>query len=255
LALQRCETLAADSGSFPALARAVFHLDGLLAYGAARQLPTEELGDLAGRLFVRAMLHLSAAVNCADEAAADVEQTLTPLADLVRKGRPSASPELFWETIESVAAISGCHAGLRGLALTLLEVEGRLESGELARRLRQWLSIADPASNARLVAGVFSLHRGTLIRNRSLLKAVTDFLMELEIDALIPLLPALRRSLGDLSRSERSYLAEALAGALGLEQVASLSLNLSDVERALVREADQAVAATLAGWKERYGIG
>jgi hypothetical protein len=117
------------------------------------------------------------------------------------------------------------------------------------------LTVADPAANARLVAGVFSLHRGTLIRNRSLLAAVTDFLMELEIEALIPLLPALRRSLGDLSRSERRYLAEALADALGLEKVASLSLNLTDVERALVREADQAVAATLASWKERYGLG
>ena len=102
---------------------------------------------------------------------------------------------------------------------------------------------------------IFSLHRGTLIRNRSLLTAVTDFLMDLEIEALIPLLPALRRSLGDLSRSERSYLAEALAGVLGMEQVASLSLNLSDVERAIVREADAAVAATLVSWKERYGIG
>lgn len=255
LALQRCETLAADSGSFSALARAVFHLDGLLAYGSARQLPTDALSDLAGRLFVRAMLHLAAAVNCADEAAADVEQTLTPLADLVRKRRPSTAPDLFWETIESIASIEGCHAGLRGLALTLLEIEGRLEPGELARRLRRWLSVADPAANARLVAGVFSLHRATLIRNRSLLTAVTDFLLELEIEALIPLLPALRRSLGDLSRSERSYLAEALAGALGLEQVASLSLDLSEVERAMVREADQAVASTLAGWKERYGIG
>jgi hypothetical protein len=254
-ALQRCETLAADSGSFPALARSVYHLDGLLSYGAARQLPREELADLAGRLFVRAMLHLAAAINCADEAAADVEQTLTPLAELVRKGSPTAAPDLFWETIESVAAIEGCHPSLRGLALTLLEVEGRLPPGELARRLRRWLSVADPAANARLVAGVFSLHRGTLIRNRSLLTAVTDFLMELEIEALIPLLPALRRSLGNLSRSERSYLAEALAGVLGLDHAPPLSLNLSDVERAIVREADSAVAATLAGWKERYGIG
>ena len=131
VALQRCETLAADSGSFPALARSVFHLDGLLAYGAARQLPREELGDFAGRLFVRALLHLPAAVNCADEAAADVEQTLTPLAELVRKGSRSAAPELFWETIESIATIDGCHSSLRGLALTLLEVEGRLARGEL----------------------------------------------------------------------------------------------------------------------------
>lgn len=254
-ALQRCETLAADSGSFPALARAVFHLDGLLAFGAARQLPRQELSDLAERLFVRALVHLPAAVNCGDDAASEVEQTLTPLAELVRRGSQAASPELFWETIETMADRDSCHPGLRGLALTLLETEGRLPPGELARRLRRWLSLIDPAANARLIAGIFSLHRSTLIRNRSLLTAVTDFLLALEVDDLIPLLPALRRSFGGLSRSERAYLAEGLADVLGLASSPSLTLHLSDVERAMAREADQAVAATLSDWKVRYGIG
>jgi hypothetical protein len=178
-ALSRCEALAADSGSFPALARAVYHLDGLLAYGAARRLPEGQLGDLAERLFVRAMLHLPQATNCADEAADDVEQTLTPLAELVRRGSPTVAPDVFWDAIESVAAMEHCPPGLRGLALTLLEVEGRLPGGELARRLRVWFAGTDAAANARLVAGIFSLHRSTLIRNRSLLGAVTEFLARL----------------------------------------------------------------------------
>lgn len=253
-ALQRCEALAADSGSFPALARAVFHLDGLLAYGAARRLPEGQLGELAGRLFVRAMLHLPTAANCADEAATEVEQTLTPLAELVRKGSPSAESDVFWDGIQTVAAMDGCHPGLRGLALTLLEVDGRLPPGELARRLRSWLAGGDAAANARLVAGIFSLHRSTLIRNRPLLAAVTEFLLELDVDALIPLLPAMRRTLGDLSSAERRYLGETLGGVLGVESGAPVSLSLSDLERALLVEADAAVAATLADWMDRYGI-
>jgi hypothetical protein len=253
-ALLRCEALAADSGSFPALARAVFHLDGLLAYGAARRLPEGQLRDLAARLFVRAMLHLPTAAICADEAAAEVEQTLTPLAELVRRGSTSAAPDVFWEAIETVAAMEGCHPGLRGLALTLQEVEGRLPAGELARRLRSWLAGGEAAANARLIAGVFSLHRSTLIRNRSLIVAVTEFLMDLEVEALIPLLPGLRRTLGDLSPAERRYLAETLGGVLGVEDRRSVTLNLSDLERAMLVEADAAVAATLGDWRERYGI-
>jgi hypothetical protein len=254
-ALRRCEALAADSGSFPALARAVFHLDGLLAYGAARKLPEAQLADLAGRLFVRAMVHLPQATTCADEAADEVEQTLTPLAELVRKGSPTIAPDVFWDAIETVAAMEGCHPGLRGLALTLMEVEGRLPSGELARRLRLWFAGGDAAGNARLVAGIFSLHRSTLVRNRSLLAAVTEFLLGLEIEALIPLLPALRRTLGDLRPAERRYLAETLAATLGVEGGRSVSLHVSDLERALLVEADKAVAATLSEWRERYGIG
>ena len=253
-ALVRCEALAADSGSFPALARAAFHLDSLLAYGAARRLPENQLADLAARLFVRASLHLPAAAICADDAAEEVEQTLTPLAELVRRGSRAAAPDVFWEAIETIAAMEGTHPGLRGLALTLLEVEGRLEAGELARRLRPWFSIGDAAANARLVAGIFSLHRGTLIRNRTLIAAVTEFLLGLEIDALIPLLPALRRTLGDLSAAERMYLAETLGGVVGVQLSRTVTLNLSDLERSLVRDADAAVAATLAEWRERYGI-
>ena len=62
-AIERCEALAADSASFPPLARATYHLDGLLTYGAARRLPAARLGALAARLFARAALHLPEAAR------------------------------------------------------------------------------------------------------------------------------------------------------------------------------------------------
>ena len=68
------------------------------------------------------------------------------------------------------------------------------------------------------MAGLFSLHRGTLVRNRSVIAAVTEFMLGLEIEQLTPLLPVLRRSLGNLSNAERSYLAETLEGVLGLQR-------------------------------------
>src|SRR5205823_7653616 len=84
-ALERCEALAADSASFVALARATYHLDGLLAYGVARRLPTDRLGALAARLFALAVLHLPAAAVCGDDAAAEIEPGLTGLHELVRR--------------------------------------------------------------------------------------------------------------------------------------------------------------------------
>ena len=100
----------------------------------------------------------------------------------------------------------------------LLELAGRLGPGELTERLRYWLSMAaDAVDNARLVAGLFALHRATLVRNQAVIGAVTDFLLGLELDQLTPLLPVLRRGLGRLSGPERGYLSETLGSILGLE--------------------------------------
>jgi hypothetical protein len=166
-------------------------------------------------------------------------------------------PSAFWAAVEAVEEMPQSHPALRGLALVLLEVDGRLSRDELAARLRFWLSAtAEATENARLVAGLFSLHRATLVRNRALIGAITDFLLELEIEQLTPLLPVLRRSLGNLSRAERSYLGEALAAVLGLGGAgAGRELALDSTGQAWLREADVAVAAALARWKEMYGIG
>jgi hypothetical protein len=139
----------------------------------------------------------------------------------------------------------------------LLELEHRLDQGELARRIGFWLSSASTAAeNAHLVGGLFSLQRGTLLRNRAVIGAITDFLNDLELEQLKPLLPTLRRSLGNLSPSERGYLSETLANLLGTgHSEARWALAASSVEGASIREADAAVAAILSDWKERYGIG
>ena len=108
----------------------------------------------------------------------------------------------------------------------------------------------------RLVAGLFALHRSTLVRNNALIGAVTEFLSGLDVERLIPLLPVLHRSLGDLSPAERSYLSETLARVLNIRgNEASVALRLSSTDLAVLREADTAVTEVLAGWKERYGIG
>jgi len=258
IGMERCEALGADSSSFVALARSTYHLDGLMNYGAARRLPADQLGALAGRLFTRAVLSLPAATICADDAAAEVCAGLVSVWELVSRQSPVvADADGFWAAVASVAEMEGTHGQVRGLALVLLELGGRLSAEELTVRLRFWLSrAADAAANASLVAGLFSLHRGTLVRNRPLIAAVTDFLLELELDELTPLLPVLRRSLGNLAPAERSYLAETLSAVLGLGGGESLSmLKISDVELERLREADTAVAAILAGWRDRYGIG
>jgi hypothetical protein len=258
-ALARCEALAADTGSFPALARATYHLDGLLAYGAARTLPAERLLDLAGRLFARAILHLPAAAVCGDDAADDVRKTLLALHELVQRGGPVVGDlrETFWQEVGTVAERPATHPGLRGLTLVLLELGGRLQPGALTDRLRYWLSLtADASDNARMVAGLFALHRATLVRNRAVIGAVTEFLVGLELDQLTPLLPVLRRGLGTLGGPERTYLSETLSAVLGLDgRQAGQALALASTDRLWLQEADRAVATTLESWKDRYGIG
>jgi hypothetical protein len=78
----------------------------------------------------------------------------------------------------------------------------------------------------------------------------------LELDQLTPLLPVLRRGLGDLSGPERVYLSETLATVLGLTGTETgRALQITSTDRDWLAEADRAVAATLKYWKDRYGIG
>ena len=201
-ALARCEALAADSASFPALARATYHLDGLLAYGAARKLPAERLLDLAGRLFARAVLHLPAAAVCGDEAADEVRQTLLRLHELVRRGRTGGrggGGRLLGggrggggapgDATPACAGWPWCCWSWPGGSGPASLTAGCATGSRRGRRRRQ-----RPAGGRAL-----RLHRGTLVRNRALIGAVTEFLVGLELDQLTPLLPVLRRSLGSLS--------------------------------------------------------
>jgi hypothetical protein len=216
------------------------------------------LGTLAQRLFARAAVHLPAAAVCGDDAAQEVHRALIALHELSQRGSAvAADGEGLWRAIQTVAERPETNAALRGLALSLLELDGRLGREELAQRLRYWLSrAAEARENARLIAGLFSLHRGTLVRNAALVGAVTDFLASLSMERLKPLLPVLRRGLGDLSGAERTYLSETLARVLGLRAgEATRALRLSSAELAVLREADAAVDGVLAGWRERYGIG
>ena len=67
-----------------------------------------------------------------------------------------------------------------------------------------------------------------------------------------------RKSKGNprnLSPAERGYLTETLGAVLGLESRAEMRVpSTTSTVEALLRDADSAVAATLAGWKERYGL-
>jgi hypothetical protein len=138
--------------------------------------------------------------------------------------------------------------------MTLLEINGRLEPGQLTRMLQRDLAIGDAASNANLIAGLFTLHRSSLVRNRTLIAAVTTFLLGLDLDVLMPLLPALRRSLGNLAPAERAYLSETLALVLGGVEEKQRRFDLSGDDLALLEDANATVAGMLTTWEDRFGI-
>lgn len=256
-ALARCEHLAGDSASFPALARSTYQLDGLLSYGTARALPMERIRDLSRRLFARAMVHLPSGAVCGDDSAPTVQDRLNALHELVQRESPAVvDVEAFWSAVLQVAMQTDSHPSVRGIALLLLELARRFQPGDLARHLRYWLSSAtQPVDAARLVAALFSMHRGTLLRNRELIAAVTHFLMGLEMRALLPLLPVLRGTLGSLSSRERDYLSETLGNLLGVDGKAALEeLRLPSEVMVTMRAANAAVAETLEQWRTRYGL-
>ena len=67
--------------------------------------------------------------------------------------RPLRTPAVFGRRSRWLPGQKQPIPGLRGLALVVLELEGRFQAGELAQRLGFWLSDqTDAAANARLIA-------------------------------------------------------------------------------------------------------
>ena len=193
-ALELCESLAADSASFPALARAAYHLDGLLDLrrGAPPARSTRST-SLAQRLFARAVLHLSerrstvATTRVRGRAAGGLAPRAGPPRKLDRRRR---------------GGILGCRragshaADLPSSAAGLLPrpagAERRQRQPASSRRgCAIWLSLrAEAADNARLVAGLLPCTGARSFAIGTLIGAVTEFLSGLAIERLIPLLPA-----------------------------------------------------------------
>lgn len=201
-ALDRCLELAATDADLYSLAV------------AAQQLRLEPI-------LRRAVLLAPASVDVADETVDSVCTALKILADLA----PMA------DALRAIADREKAHPKAAGLAVALLHED--IET-VLARRLSRG---TPPAEAARFLEGLLSIHRHVLLRSRPIVGAIDGFLGALEIDKLIPVLPALRRAFSGMSASELRILIETIAAVRGADPKETMrSLKAADAEVAKIMD-------------------
>jgi hypothetical protein len=204
-----------------------------LRYGDVRKTDLGGLATVTASLLSRVCAGLPAAVgSLSDEAAKElrghvdgVHSAVALLDDAELRGR-------WLTTLASVATRADLHGLLAGRLTRLLLDAGRLDAGEVRRRLRLPLTIGTPPAHAAAWVEGFLAGGGLLlVHDDALLELLDDWLADIAAESFDNVLPLLRRTFGAFETGERRAIGERVAAGRGAARPGDETLVL-DHERA-----------------------
>jgi hypothetical protein len=207
--------------AIPALART-------LRYGDVRRTDVAGLSTVTATLLGRICAGLpSAVVSLSDEAAGGLRDHIDGVHAAVALLDNGDLRDRWLSTLDAVARRSDLHGLLAGRLTRLLLDAGRLDPGEVRRRLRLPLTVGTaPAHGAAWVEGFLSGGGLLLVHDDELLALLDDWLADIAADAFDDVLPLLRRTFGAFETGERRAIGERIAAgpdaAVGAGDVAGL---------------------------------
>jgi hypothetical protein len=207
--------------AIPALART-------LRYGDVRRTDVAGLSTVTATLLSRICAGLpSAVVSLSDEAAGELRDHIDGVHAAVALLDDGDLRDRWLSTLDAVAGRSDLHGLLAGRLTRLLLDAGRLDPGEVRRRLRLPLTVGTaPAHGAAWVEGFLSGGGLLLVHDDELLTLLDDWLADIAADAFDDVLPLLRRTFGAFETGERRAIGERIAAgpdaAVGAGDVAGL---------------------------------
>jgi hypothetical protein len=206
----RLQSLASDSSDIAGLMRAVAPLANVLRYGTARKIPIDALKTMVGSMAAEICAGLVQAARGLDE-----DAVATLLAAM--RGYDGAvalleEPHFLKEWQAALLRLAGNDLGapfLRGYATRRLHDRNALAMEEVERRLSFALSPSVPPAEASAwLEGFLSEASQLLLHDQTLFAAIDRWLLTLEENAFVSLLPGLRRALAKLDKMERRRLLE-----------------------------------------------
>jgi len=219
--ITRLQAAAVSSGDLVQLMNTVPTLVSILRYGTARPIPTEQLGALVSAL--------AAEINAgAQAAAADIEPGEADTMRRAMSGYHRALAlhgeehltEMWHRELAAIVQHDRSAPGVAGLALRLLHDGQVWEVEQVAASFSR--ALTPPAAPAAAGAFVESFLAGgaeVLIQDRPLLAALDTWLVELDDEGFIELLPMLRRGFSDFAETGR----QRILGIIGSGKIAAAS--------------------------------
>jgi hypothetical protein len=120
--------------------------------------------------------------------------------------------ERWLTTLASVSRRGDLHGLLAGRLTRLLLDAGRLDTGEVRRRLRLPLTVGTPPAHAAAWVEGFLAGGGLLlVHDDALLELLDEWLADIAGDAFDDVLPLLRRTFGAFASGERRAIGERIA--------------------------------------------
>jgi hypothetical protein len=205
---ERLQSLAVNSSDIAGLMLAVAPLANVLRYGTARKIPVEALKALAVSMAAEICAGLTHAARGLDE-----EATAAML--LAMRAYDSAASlledahflEAWQAALLHLADDAQAAPFLRGYATRRLHDRNAMAVEEVEQRLSFALSPAVAAAAAGAwLEGFLSEASQLLLHDRTLFALIDRWLLTLDEDAFVNLLPGLRRALANLDRMERRRL-------------------------------------------------
>jgi len=208
--IERLEQQAATTADLQQLLQTLPPLARVLRYGSVRQSDNQALGKIIDSLALRAAIALPLASSSLNEEAA---QSLNPALlgaheALHLRENPNIS-DTWLHALHTLAHTDSAAALLRGTACHLLLDAGRLNDEDLQHQLGHNLSLAlPPLDTANWLTGLLNRQAVVLLHTDAIWNSVDQWLSELPSDTFTQILPLLRRSFAEFSRSERRELGE-----------------------------------------------
>ena len=206
-AVAKVEHVSSEGDDLHDLAVACQNVSALLSYGTSRRLDAAQLRDLLMRLFHRASSSIPR-IGKTDEPGAD--RACTALKILHEVSTTHAKGDrMFLDALVWATDAASLHPRVSGLATSLLYLAKEFTVSELEGHvLLRVGGGALPMDSAQYLAGLLSINRATLVKNRAIVTFLDRLITALPFDSFRDIVPIFRRTFGDLSRSEIGYLLE-----------------------------------------------
>jgi Family of unknown function (DUF5682) len=212
--------------ALPALARS-------LRYGDVRGTDTAALGPVVSGLVVRACVGLPRVVTgLSDDAASEMRQRIDSVHSALKTLLDNHLTARWLDTLAAVSTRDGLPGLLAGRITRLLYDGGRLDTGEVARRMALTVSVGVPATRAAAWVEGFLAGGGLLLAHDDALLALVDaWLVAISPATFVEVLPLVRRTFSTYSAPERRAIGERLRRAGGAHPAPDASADDLDPDR------------------------
>ncbi|MHA7821024.1 MAG: DUF5682 family protein [Erythrobacter sp.] len=228
IVIDRLQSAAVDSANIAKLMQTIPTLVSILRYGTARPIPEAQLSALVTAMAVE--VNAGAFTAAAEIDAVQAQSFVTGMREYDRALGLFGEGDLteIWEReLAAIAAADRCAPAVRGVALRMVHDRQIWPIEEIAATLSRALTPpAEPAAAGGFVESFLADGAEVLLQDRPMLAAIDAWLMDLDEDTLIELLPMLRRGFADFAASGR----ERILAALGRGEIAGVEAHHSAAE-------------------------